>query len=84
MMLQSWVESIVSAQEIRSIELRVGEKARIRFGVEKGHATHASSHCPDCAVTPGLFHVPCCDTEECPNCAGQLISCGCLLVVSTE
>jgi hypothetical protein len=26
----------------------------------------------------GGFHHPGCDTEECPKCHGQLISCGCL------
>jgi hypothetical protein len=34
--------------------------------------------CHDCNVLVGGFHHPGCDTEECPKCHGQLISCGCL------
>jgi hypothetical protein len=83
-MLQSWVENILSAQEIRTVKLRAGEKARTPFGEEMEYATHPSRYCPDCAVIPGQLHVPSCDTEECPNCRHQLISCGCLLEVTPE
>lgn len=34
--------------------------------------------CHDCNATPGSYHHPGCDTERCPSCQGQLISCGCL------
>jgi hypothetical protein len=83
-MVKSWVDKIVAAQEIRTVQLRAGEKARIAFGKEKESATHPLRNCPDCAVIPGQFHVPSCDTEECPNCGRQLISCGCLLEVALE
>ncbi|MDQ3322838.1 MAG: hypothetical protein M3525_10495 [Acidobacteriota bacterium] len=34
--------------------------------------------CHDCNIAPEGFHHPGCDMERCPNCRGQLISCGCL------
>lgn len=33
--------------------------------------------CHDCAAPVGGFHHPGCDTERCPKCEGQAISCGC-------
>jgi hypothetical protein len=34
--------------------------------------------CHDCWCPDEAFHHRGCDMEECPNCGGQLISCGCL------
>ena len=33
--------------------------------------------CADCDVDVGEFHLPGCDTEVCPKCAGQAFACGC-------
>lgn len=33
--------------------------------------------CHDCAVQGGQIHHLSCDMEQCPNCFGQLLACGC-------
>jgi len=35
--------------------------------------------CHDCGVQPGEPHKPGCDTERCPKCGCQLISCDCFI-----
>lgn len=45
------------------------------YGSEQGLAPEQL--CDDCLVEKGQYHVLGCDMEECPVCAGQLISCEC-------
>lgn len=36
--------------------------------------------CRDCNIAPGGYHHPGCDMEKCPDCGGQLKSCGCITI----
>lgn len=37
----------------------------------------AADDCHDCAAPAGTLHHPGCDSETCPRCLGQSISCHC-------
>lgn len=37
----------------------------------------SSQRCHDCNATFGHMHHVGCDSERCPKCGGQLITCGC-------
>lgn len=54
---------------------------RPELAVEDGRYAripHAGpANCHDCAAPHGTPHHPGCDTERCPRCLGQAISCGC-------
>jgi hypothetical protein len=49
----------------------------IRFGREPG-MRRVTKRCHDCQVVPGRVHHHGCDTERCPACGRQSISCGCI------
>lgn len=40
--------------------------------------------CPDCWCPAGGFHHPGCDTEQCPVCGDQAISCECVSAADGE
>ncbi len=49
---------------------------RVPFGSERPPAFEGEQ-CHDCFVARGAFHHYGCDSEECPNCGGQLLACDC-------
>jgi len=51
------------------------EWTRVRFGEERDVE---ESPCPGCGVYYGDLHEAGCDVEQCPRCAGQIITCGCI------
>jgi hypothetical protein len=53
---------------------QIEERIRAEVAKEEIRTDH---RCADCDVEVGEFHLPGCDVEVCPACAGQAIGCGC-------
>jgi hypothetical protein len=75
-MVVGWPERMAAAQQVTTLVLNGVELLRVAYGSENGLAV-PKQLCHDCLVENGHYHVLGCDVEECPSCAGQLISCGC-------
>lgn len=73
-MIKGWPEKIQAAQSKTMIRIGGRKYRRIQYGCELGNS---GEPCDDCRVVKGQIHVLGCDTERCPACGGQLISCGC-------
>jgi hypothetical protein len=75
----NWQKQIADAQLLTTYELVGKEYVRIPYGSESEEAAAAAHRgpCHDCEVAEGQLHVPGCDSEACPRCFQQAISCSC-------
>lgn len=49
-----------------------------KFDGEPNRIPNGDSLCHDCNTPPHGLHHPGCDSEKCPICGGQAISCDCV------
>ena len=68
---------------ITSLTLGTDVYQRRPFGSEPGWPTK-QEYCGDCGVSQGGYHHLGCDIARCPNCGGQLLSCGCAFAQYSE
>jgi hypothetical protein len=79
--IRHWPSMIVEAQFWPNFIIDGTEYERIKYG-DEGLWSDAPNgpqltNCHDCAALPGQLHAEGCDTEMCPRCKGQLLSCDC-------
>jgi hypothetical protein len=72
-----WPERIRKAQLVETCWRDGRQLPRVRYGEEQDDWGQDMHPCGDCGVDKGEFHVPGCDVEQCPVCAGQAIGCDC-------
>lgn len=68
---------IVDAQFALTISVGGRSFDRIRHGSPENVYGERDIPCHDCSVTKGQLHTSGCDSERCPSCLSQLLSCGC-------
>jgi len=65
------------AQRRRAYSIAGEPLARVPFGREAAGVVSREGRCADCFASPGEYHVPGCEHEQCPSCGGRVISCRC-------
>jgi hypothetical protein len=75
--VKGWPERIQAAQLQTAYSIGGKLRPRIRYDEKQDWWEDGQQPCHDCAVLKTQFHVPNCAVEQCPNCGGQVIGCGC-------
>lgn len=68
---------IVDAQFTLRLTIKGVSYERVRRGAPTDLFGVREAPCHDCSVVPGQLHAYGCDSERCPRCSGQLLSCDC-------
>jgi hypothetical protein len=68
---------IIDAQFALRIRVEDELYERIRRGSPNDMFGEKDTPCGDCSVVKGQLHASGCDSERCPRCLGQLLSCDC-------
>jgi|PlaIllAssembly_1097288.scaffolds.fasta_scaffold534124_2 hypothetical protein len=78
-MAADWPARIEASQLQLTLRLNGRVVTRVSYGrEEEDQGALRGLACADCGVVREQLHVLGCEMEQCPICAGQLVSCGCL------
>ncbi len=75
--LADWPARLAEAQKYPFLRIDGKLIERVRYGNEAEDWGAESGPCHDCCAIKGELHNEGCDVERCPQCQGQLFSCGC-------
>ncbi|MGI9445988.1 MAG: hypothetical protein ACR2N1_26210 [Rubripirellula sp.] len=76
LMSADWPQEIEDAQELKGYVMHGQPLNRVKHSAA-GDAGEQGELCQECGVLKGQFHVPGCQQEDCPRCAGKLVECSC-------
>lgn len=82
--ISDWPEKVQKAQAIKYYEINGRKIERVKYGEEEHDWKADIKPCHDCCAIKGEFHVLGCDVEQCPQCKGQAIDCGCISNYSNQ
>ncbi len=76
LMSADWPQEIEDAQELTGYVMHGQAYNRVRHSAADAIG-EPGELCPECGVLKGQYHVPGCQQEDCPRCAGKLVECSC-------
>lgn len=78
-----WREEVRKAQLLDTVTIDGADYSRLAWGSDtfwlphEEHPADRGQPCRTCLAEPGELHLPKCEDEQCPRCAGQAIQCNC-------